>query len=259
MNLTLAIKEVFEGNEIEVYWNERNEPVMVIDQLAKALDYADRKGIENIISRNEYLRGIEFSTTHRLSVVEGGRGVTRERRIFNEDGIYEITMLSTKPKAKQFRAFVRKILKALRKGETVLVQPQSDHDKLQIQKQRAEAMLLNARTRQAKLILDLQKNKLLSPIAVELLQINALEKIIDKPIDQRPQLEEKHYSATEVGSQLGINARKVGIIANSHNLKTEQYGIWVLDKSKYSNKQVNNFLYNQNGIKKIGEIVEGAK
>lgn len=255
MNLTLAIKEMFEGNEVEIYQLEDGSPVMIIDDLARALEYSDRRGIENIINRNPYLKNNEFSTTHKMTVVEGGRNVTRERRIFNEDGIYEITMLSHKPKAKEFRAFVRKMLKSLRKGEAILVQPQSEQDKFQIQRMRAEAMLNNSRTRQAKLILDMKNDNTLSPIAVELLGINALEVLMDKPIEHRPEVE-KTYTATELGEEFGVSANKIGRIANAHELKTDVYGIEVLDKSRHSSKQVSSFRYNEVGREKIKELLE---
>src|SRR5690625_2388834 len=202
MSLSLAVKEMFEGNDVEIYQLGDGSPVMVIDDLAKSLGYADRRGIENIISRNEYLKSNEFSTTHKMTVVEGGRNVTRERRIFNEDGIYEITMLSKKPKAKEFRAFVRKLLKDLRKGNLQVVQPQSEYEKVQIQKMNAESRLMNARTRQAKLILDMQKNNTLSPVAVELLGINALEVLTNNETNYRPPVE-RTFTATEIAKELG--------------------------------------------------------
>jgi|SRR5690625_4374 len=254
MNLSLAVKEMFEGNEVEIYQLEDGSPVMTIDNLAKSLEYADRSGVQKIVSRNPYLKDIEFSTEDKMSLVENGRNVTREVRIFNEDGIYEITMLSKKPKAREFRAFVRKLLKDLRKGNLQVVQPQSEYDKLQIQKQRAEAMLLNAKTRQAKLILDMQNNKMLSPVAVELLGVNALEVLTDKETNYRPQVE-KIYTATEIANELGITANKVGRIANANKLKTEEYGIEVLDKSRHSHKQVTSFRYNEKGKQKIKELM----
>ena len=250
MNLSLAVKEMFEGNEVEIYQLEDGSPVMTIDNLAKSLEYASKSGVENIINRNEYLKDVEFSSTHKMWVGNS----EQETRIFNEDGIYEITMLSKKPKAREFRAFVRKLLKDLRKGNLQVVQPQSDYDKLQIQKMNAESRLMNARTRQAKLILDMQKNNTLSPVAVELLGINALEVLTDKNTDYRPQVE-KTYTATEIAKEIGITANKVGRIANANNLKTEEYGIEVLDKSRSSNKQVTSFRYNEKGKRKIKELV----
>src|SRR5699024_2929806 len=254
MDLSLAVNEMFQGNEVEIYQLEDGSPVMTIDNLAKSLEYASKSGVENIINRNEYLKDVEFSSTHRMWVGNS----EQETRIFNEDGIYEITMLSKKPKAREFRTFVRKLLKDLRKGNLQVVQPQSEQDKLKMQQQRAEAMLLNARTRQAKLILDMQKNNTLSPVAVELLGVNALEVLTDKETDYRPQVE-KTYTATEIAEELGVTANKIGRIANKHNLKNEKYGIEVLDKSRHSNKQVPSFRYNEYGKQKLKELIHNAR
>src|SRR5690625_284001 len=249
MNLSLAVKEMFEGNEVEIYQLEDGSPVMTIDNLAKSLEYASKSGVENIINRNEYLKDVEFSSTHKMWVGNS----EQETRIFNEDGIYEITMLSKKPKAREFRAFVRKLLKKLRKGEYQVVQPNTEYDKLEIERMKAESRLMNARTRQAKLILDMQKNNTLSPVAVELLGINALEVLTDKETNYRPQVD-KTYTATEIGKELGLSANKIGRIANKHNLKTKEYGIEVLDKSPHNNKQVPSFRYNEKGKRKLREL-----
>lgn len=253
-NLTLVKSESFGSVQCDFYQNENNGVFMTIDQLAQALEYADKNGVEQIISRNGYLKEMEFSTTHRLSVLEGGREVSRERRIFTEDGIYEVTMLSNQPKAKEFRSWVRAILKSLRKGETILVQPQTEDAKLQIQRMRAEAMLNNSRTRQAKLILDMQKSNILSPVAVELLRVNALEVLTDAKTDYRPQVE-KTYTATEIARELGVNANKISKVANANNLKADVYGIWVLDKSAHSSKQVESFRYNEKGKQRLAELI----
>lgn len=254
MNLSLATQKEFGSVMCDFWENENGDIFMTIDQLSRALEYSGRDAIEKMVKRNKYLTDKEFSVTDKLSATDGKQ---YETRIFTEDGIYEVTMLSKQPKAREFRAFVRKVLKSLRKNEVVLAKPQSEHDKLLIQKMRAEAMLLNARTRQAKLILDMQKNKTLSPVAVELLNINALEVLSDQTIEHRPTIE-KTYTASEIAEELGISANKVGKIANAHGLKTDEYGIRVLDKSPYSNKQVSSFRYNEKGKKRITEIVMGA-
>jgi prophage antirepressor-like protein len=114
-NLQIVRSQNFGEVKCDFYRSENDEILMTINQLAQALEYASKSGIENIIIRNEYLRGKEFSTTHRLRVVEGNREVEREMRVFTEDGIYEVTMLSGTKKAQEFRAWVRQVLKELRK------------------------------------------------------------------------------------------------------------------------------------------------
>lgn len=250
--LQIVKSEMFNQVPCDFWQNQNGDVFMTINQLSESLGYTSRDGIEKMIKRNEYLTEGEFSATDKLSATDGKK---YETRIFTEDGIYEVSMLAKTALAKEFRRWVRKVLKSLRKGETVLVQPQTAGDELQIKKMRAEAMLNNSRTRQAKLILDMQKNKILSPVAVELLQINALEVLSNQTIEHRPEVR-KTYTATEIGKSLGVSAQKVGSLANKHNLKTDEYGYFALDKSKYSDKQVETFRYYESGRKKIEEILQ---
>ena len=63
-----------------------------------------------------------------------------------------------------------------------------------------------------------------------------------------PESKERLYSATEVGNMLGVSSNKIGRLAKEHNLKTEEYGKWFFDKSRYSNKEVESFKYNGRAI-----------
>ena len=251
-DLALVKSEYFGEVQCDFYQNEQKDIVMTSEQLGMALGYSEpRKSISNLINRNEYLMTKEFSGVIKMMTPSG----TQETRIFNEDGIYEVTMLAKTEKAKEFRSWVRTILKKLRSGENIIIQPKNPDAKLLIQQQRAEAMLLNAKTRQAKLILDMQKNKTLSPVAVELLGINALEVITGERIDYKPELKEKGYTATDIAKIAGVSANKVGRVATQAGLKTEENGVWVLDKSRSSSKQVSSFLYNEEGKKKLIETL----
>ncbi|HCH6765074.1 TPA: Rha family transcriptional regulator [Serratia marcescens] len=70
-----------------------------------------------------------------------------------------------------------------------------------------------------------------------------------------PKLQEHYYSAGEVGEILGVSANKVGRLANAHGLKKEEYGMFVMDKSKHSVKQVEAFRYNAAGVDVLRSIV----
>lgn len=128
--------------------------------------------------------------------------------------------------------------------------------KIQIQQERSRAMLLNAQYRMLKLLMGKPELQKLSPVAVETLGIKATESIIGANLGEYLPEVEKTYSATEVGNALGITAAKVGKIANAHGLKTDEYGITVMDKSRYSSKEVSNFRYNERGKAKIREILK---
>ena len=115
--LQLIKSESFGSVEADIYSNG-SDMFMTIDQLAGCLEYTSRDAIEKMVARNPYLKTPEFSVTDKLSATDGKQYNTR---VFTEDGIYEVTMLSNQPKAKEFRAWIRKILKGLRKGSLKIV------------------------------------------------------------------------------------------------------------------------------------------
>ncbi|MGV3346423.1 hypothetical protein ACGVWS_12030 [Enterobacteriaceae bacterium LUAb1] len=73
-----------------------------------------------------------------------------------------------------------------------------------------------------------------------------------------PVIEEHYATAGEVAIQIGCSANKIGRIANKHNLKTDKFGKFFLDKSAHSDKQVEAFRYNSEGIKTLRHLVHGA-
>ena len=71
-----------------------------------------------------------------------------------------------------------------------------------------------------------------------------------------PSMKQKEYSATEVGKQLGITSTMVGRIANKLGIKAEQpgqneYGRWSNSKSRYSDKEVPQWLYFDKGVQAV--------
>ena len=153
--------------------------------------------------------------------------------------------------ARQVREYLLNVEEIARKDSPMVI---DEATKLQLQKQRAEAMLINAKTRAFRTLMKVVNNKQLSAVAVELFGITALEQLTGKSVDYRPQIE-KTYTATEIAKELGVTANKIGKIANAHGLKTAEYGITVLDKSPYSDKQVPSFRYNEKGRQKLIELV----
>lgn len=117
-NLVLAKEELFKGIQCDLWMDKDRNPFMTIEQLANSLEYKSKSGIENIISRNRYLREKEFSTIHNLWVPESTVG-NQETIVFTKDGIMEISFLSQKPKAREFRAWARKVLNAFMDGQIV--------------------------------------------------------------------------------------------------------------------------------------------
>ena len=96
----------------------------------------------------------------------------------------------------------------------------------------------------------------ISPVAKETALITSAETLTGISIGYRPQIEQTTYSAKELGDVLGISANRVGRIANAHGLKTKEYGLYYLNKSQHSDKQVEHFRYFEKAIDKFKSILE---
>lgn len=73
-----------------------------------------------------------------------------------------------------------------------------------------------------------------------------------------PKVEEHLHTAADIAEMLGVSPQKIGRLANKHDLKTEQYGMYVWDKAKHSDKQVEAFRYNTEGVKALRHLIHGA-
>lgn len=106
-------------------------------------------------------------------------------------------------------------------------------------------------------LFDLMPN--LAPEAKQTAAASIINPIVGFNAIPLPALEEHYSTAAEVAELVGTTANKVGRIANANNLKTEQYGKFFLDKSKHSNKQVEAFRYNKEGIEAIRHLLSETK
>ena len=102
---------------------KNNELEIEMGELAKAIGYADYKGIITLLDRNPELKNKEFSYLKKVDSIENGVVKKREKRLFTEDGLYEVTMLANTENAKKFRRFVRDLMKKYRKNELILRTP----------------------------------------------------------------------------------------------------------------------------------------
>ncbi len=99
----------------------------------------------------------------------------------------------------------------------------------------------------------------LSPEAKQCAAANIVNPIVGFEAVPLPVLEQKYYTAGEVGEMLEVSANKIGRVANKHELKTDEFGKFFLDKSAHSAKQVEAFRYNDEGIKTLRHIIHGQQ
>ncbi len=122
-----------------------------------------------------------------------------------------------------------------------------------VQQRRLSIMENNAATRKANLMYKIAMATESNSSSQRLLALAAKEITGEMTI---PVMKHKEYSATEVGQKLGIKANKVGRIANKLGIKAEQpdqneYGRWGNSKSRYSSKDVPQWLYSEKGLQAV--------
>ena len=242
---------------IKEYKNNRVVTFKDIDTVHGRHDGTARKRFND--NKEHFIEGVDFYTVDQpseirtLGITRPQGGIPQSITLVTESGYLMLVKSFTDDLAWDVqRQLVNTYFRASMIGK-------EDAVNLAIKKKRADAMYMNAQARlinaETRRLTVLQKGKGLSQVAVDTLAVKAVERVTGKDLgDYLPQVE-KTYSASEVGNALGITAAKVGRLANAHGLKTDEYGITVMDKSRYSSKEVASFRYNEKGKQKIKEIL----
>ncbi len=249
-------------NELKVFKNEQfgevrsleqnGEVLFVAADVCKALDIKNHRDAVKRLDDDE--KGVALTDTL------GGK---QNLNVVNEYGLYNLVLASRKPEAKAFKRWItHEVIPTIRKTGKYIVTKQPTA----IQQQRAEAMLLNAKSRQSKLWLTIAEKTDISEYK-HICQQKAAEVLSGVPLLPMEEAGEKTYSATDIGKMIGVSGNKIGKIANQHNLKIPQYGKLFYSKSEYSCKEVETFRYYANAIPVIKsflskepslEIIEGG-
>lgn len=121
---------------------------------------------------------------------------------------------------------------------------------------RAKTMLMNARTRQAKLWKTLADES--TGTYREICKVYAANILAGKEVLPLPKPPKNTMTATELGEATGLTAMNVGMLANKYNLKTAAFGQWVYNTLK-NGRQVESFRYYESAIPVIKELAEAEK
>lgn len=216
-----------------------DEPWFVAADVCRALEVSNSRDAVARLDEDE--KGVVLTDT------PGGR---QEMTIVNEPGLYSLVLGSRKPEAKAFKRWItHEVIPTIRKTGAYSINPGAAQ-------LRAQAMLLNARTRQFKAIMQTISDKTKLPaIAVEVFALKTLQGITGADVGNLLPECDRTYSATEVGNKFNVSPAKIGKIANQNNLKCQEYGRYVLDKSPNSAKLVESFRYNAKGVDRIGKLL----
>jgi len=237
-NLTVFKNEQF--GEVRVL-EKNGEPWFVGKDIAEILGYAEpRSAVSKKVERED--RGV--------AKMETPSGI-QEMTTVNESGLYSLILSSKLPQAKSFKRWVTsEVLPSIRKtGSYTAPQKQSQDERLHI-------MEMNARSRMAQTYLKLANVDTLSETYKTVLVSKASEVLAGEPILPLPASKhDRVYSAKDIGDMFGISANKVGRIANQHNLKIPEYGEYRRDKSQYSVKEVDTWVYFENAVPEFSRIL----
>lgn len=175
-----------------------------------------------------------------------------------EDRIYLLTKMQTFDLMTGYRTDLRIKVnrrwaeleeeKMKREKEVKVIEPtEYDKEALKVRLMEAEAMLLREKKETLQMITNqVHKEILFSKFYSDETHLLPL-----------PEVGEKSYSATELSKLilkkygLNLSANKIGRIANEHNLKKPEFGVFLYDKSKYSDKTVESFHYYEKCVDEV--------
>lgn len=241
MNNELQIFNNSDFGNIRVIENN-GEPWFVGKDVAIALGYKD--------TVNALKTHVDVEDQMGWQIATPSRG-QQNAKIINESGLYSLIMSSKLPQAKQFKHWVTsEVLPTIRKtGGYKTPKQSSDRDK---------AMLKNAQARSAKLWLEIAKNTGVQTYK-DVCNAYAAKELAGEDVLPLPKVQEKTYSATDIGEMLGVSKSRIGALANKNNMKCDEYGSWFHDKSPYSGKEVEAFRYNGKAIEKFRSLLKGGE
>lgn len=127
------------------------------------------------------------------------------------------------------------------------------------QKKRLEIMDRNSKVREANMWYKLLSQAKTEKYREVILSYSTRALNGGKEVIPLPLMEQRTLTATELGNLIGVTGNKIGRLANKHNLKTDDYGYYVHDKAKYSNKEIPNFVYFEHAIEKFKKLLEEEK
>ncbi len=180
-------------------------------------------------------------------------GQRRNVTLVNESGLYALIFSSKLDSAKKFKHWVTsEVLPQIRQtGQYVpQVSEPSRYELRMIDIQDRES-----RTQNANLLLSIaDRLTAQSETCKQTLYAHAANIAVGSQIIQPPKCEQKTYTATEIANILGVTPIRIGIIANEHDMKHDEYGemFYAMDKVGTPRQS---FRYNEKALALFQQLV----
>lgn len=221
----------------------KGEPWFVLADLCKVLDLRNQSDVSKRLDDDE--KGVDSIYT-----LGGNQKVT----IVNESGLYSVILRSDKPQAKPFRKWVTsEVLPQIRRTGTYAMGGGTKQNETLRQRNTA-VREQNAKIRTAQVLLRIAERT--ETEYKQVLHARITHLLTGEYLLPLPEVNERTYSAAEIGERLGVSANKIGRIANAHGMKTEKYGKYFYDKAKTADKQVETFRYYESAVNVFRSLLE---
>ncbi|WP_334473026.1 BRO-N domain-containing protein [Arsenophonus sp. PmNCSU2021_1] len=225
----------------------QGKPVFFAVELAKALGYTNPS--KALADHCKHLIRLDYNESLELNLGVYPKGVA----LAPESALYRLILKSKLPSAERVQDWVcEEVLPALRQqGSYSMKTVHRDEGSGLPEYRKARAMQIQMEIAEK----TFQWATGLSDTARQAVIAGLINPIAGSEVIPLPVLEEKSYTATQIGKMFNVSANKIGRIANDNNMKTHSYGEYYLDKSRYSTKQVESFRYNDKALKKFNDIL----
>lgn len=215
----------------------KSEPWFVLSDLCKVLELSNPTMVAKKLDIDERAKSD-------LGLKE--RNVT----LVNESGMYSVILRSDKPQAKPFRKWVTaEVLPAIRKTGSYTAKPADE-----LREKNTQIREQNAKIRTAQLLWKVSEKT--DTEYKQVLHARITHLLTGEYLLPLPEVNERTYSAGEIGERLCVSANKIGRLANLHGLKTEKYGKYFYDKAKTAEKQVETFRYYECAIEVFRALLD---
>ncbi|MBQ6664124.1 MAG: hypothetical protein IJM68_00910 [Synergistaceae bacterium] len=258
--------QLFNNNEFSVRSIEDNGEIwFVAKDIAECLEYSEAS-VNN--------PGVLFANVpaiwadHKPIMVRSENGIIQEREMLclTEQGVYFFLGRSDKPKALPYQMWIAgDVVPSIRKTGNYSIAPQHmSQDEIQAKLRELEIRSNEVNLHRTEFIRSMLDNPPF-PITPETRTVFAHEAFRlssgHECLAMLPECTDKWYTASELGSILGISANKVGRIAIKNGIKppegeSNRYGRWIFSKSKHSSREVPSFIYSSEGLEWFREYLE---
>lgn len=223
--------------------------------LLEMVNAARKQCGETLVRNNDFIARIkdELEGEHyEIFVVQKANGTMSEKAVVSIKQALRVA-------ARESKAVRRSLVDKLEDMQTIQLPTQSNSGLPEYRRAKAEqlkAQALEKNIASARELMSMFPR--LGDSANQVIVATLVNPLLGHEVVPLPVIEEHYSTAGEVAGKLGCTANKIGRVANKHNLKTEQYGKFFLDKSKHSDKQVEAFRYNANGIEALRHLINGV-